>query len=210
VSHEYGYRPKKMSATAKLLLWTGGIAGVGTLFVLMFPALLYVGLFALGLAYNGIVGEDNVAYNVKERNGVTKAVEMFAPDPSWIQTSSTAEIKTPKLCGDDDGPDPTAAECEMYRGVWETNAPYASGDIDEIAERFGGHGPYGKPYSGKPECVRETQDSPLEQCGAVTFMSVSSGYSYAFKVTVTDRGPGTNTTVTVHYAKAQRGYQTEG
>lgn len=209
MSKEYGHQPRKMSATAKLLLWVGGIAGAGGLFVLMFPALFYLGVFALGIAYSGIVGEENMAYNVRERNGVTKAVEMFAPDPSWVQTSATAEIKTPKQCGDDDGPYRTAADCEMYRGVWETNAPYGRGDIDEIAERFGGHGPYGKPHSGKPECVRVTPESPLELCGAVTFMSVSSGYSYAFKVTVTDEGPGTNATVTVHYTKAQRGYLTE-
>lgn len=196
--------PHKMSGKTKGFLWAGGIGGFLALIMLavvaLAPVLFYLVFFVVGSGVNAVVGEENMPYHSKNREGVTRSVEKFTPKQTWTQISKT-EVHKPAACTDAERGKP-GEDCEMFKGVWNTNAPLPENGIIEIAESFGGISQYSnRPELIKDACVRAIPEAPLDPCTTMTYVEDFQYNTYGFELTLTDEGPGTNVTATVRYVR---------
>lgn len=161
--------------------------------------LAYAGPFVLLGGINQLTGND---YESNIQREVTAAVAEFTPKATWTEISKTDVQKRPVCMPEDRANYET--HCEWFRGVWDTNAHYSENSIFDIAQSF----EKTRTTKGKADkvivdkCVRASPEAPLEPCRVQTYMpSTTANSSYAFTVTITDQGPGTNVIVTVTYTR---------
>lgn len=190
------------SGNNKKGLWiAGGIGGLGitvVLLSLLLPGLVYLSFFILGSTVNSVVGEENMPYYSKNREGVTKSVEQFTPQPTWTQISKT-DVHKPSACSDKDRL-AKQENCEMFKGVWNTHTAHNEDSIIEIAKSFGGISKYDtRTDLIKSECVRPSPEAPLGPCTTTTYVETGNYNSFAFTLSLTDEGPGTDVIATVTY-----------
>ena len=194
-----GYQPKKIGTGTKAVLWGGGIVAVLIAAIPFIILVAYAGPFLLLGGINQLTGND---YESNIQRGVTASVAAFTPPASWTEISKTEVQKRPTCMPEDRANYET--HCEWFRGVWDTNAPYGENSMMDIVQSF----EKTRTVKGKPDrvisasCVRATPEAPLEPCRVQTYMSASTGNdSYAFTLTLTDQGPGTDVLATVTYIR---------